>query len=106
MKKIFLLVSLFAIYFTSRAQFPSTDSLRAYNNRYVTSNPLTAFQQLRLQTLLNGMIDWIDYAGVGGIGTLGIDTIYALNDSTLRYRKNNTWYNKEYKGVYDSRRKV
>jgi hypothetical protein len=100
---IFSIVSIFA-----KAQFTGTDSLRNYNNRFITSNPATAFTNLRLNTLLRGMIDWIDTAraGTGGGGALGVDTLWALNDSTIRYRKNGVFRNFVLKGVYDTRRKV
>jgi hypothetical protein len=90
------------------AQFPGTDSLRNYNNKYITNNPATAFTNLRLNTLLRGIIDWVDTAraGTGGGGVIGVDTLYALNDSTVRYRKNGVFRNVIIKGVYDYRRKV
>lgn len=93
---------------TLQAQFTGTDSLRNYNNRYITGNPATAFTNLRLHTLLRGMIDYIDTAraGTGGGGTVGVDTLWALNDSTIRYRKNGVFRNFVLKGVYDTRRKV
>lgn len=108
MKRIlFLLVSTFLIY-QANAQFTGTDSLRNYNNRYITNNPATAFTNLRLNTLLRGMIDYIDTArvGTGGGGALGVDTLYALNDSIIRYRKNGVFRNTVLKGVYDTRKKV
>jgi hypothetical protein len=107
--KYILLILLFCISVTGvNAQFTGTDSLRNYNNRYTTNNPATAFTNLRLNTLLRGMIDWIDTAraGTGGGGALGIDTLWALNDSTVRYRKNGVFRNMIVKGVYDNRRKV
>lgn len=93
---------------TLQAQFTGTDSLRNYNNRYITNNPATAFTNLRLHTLLRGMIDYIDTAraGTGGGGAVGVDTLWALNDSTVRYRKNGVFKNFVLKGVYDTRRKV
>jgi hypothetical protein len=74
----------------SFGQFPGTDSLRLYNIKYVTNNPATAFTNLRLHTLLRGIIDWIDTAraGTGGGGVIGVDSIAVLNDTTIRYRKN------------------
>jgi hypothetical protein len=92
----------------AKAQFTGTDSLRNYNNRFITNNPATAFTNLRLNTLLRGMIDWIDTAraGTGGGGALGVDTLWALNDSTIRYRKNGVFRNFVLKGVYDTRHKV
>jgi hypothetical protein len=100
---------LLLIGFTSaNAQFPGTDSLRNYNNKYITNNPATAFTNLRLNTLLRGIIDWVDTAraGTGGGGLIGVDTLYSLNDSTIRYRKNGVFRNVIIKGVYDYRRKV
>jgi hypothetical protein len=91
-----------------KAQFTGTDSLRNYNNRYITTNPATAFTNNRLNTLLRGIIDFIDTARAGGGGAvnLGIDTVFAVNDSTIRYRKNGVFRQFTIKGVYDSRRKV
>lgn len=86
--------------------FPGTDSLRSYNRKYITNNPATAFVNHRLNTLLAGIIDWLDTARVGEGGVIGVDTIGVLNDSTIRYRDNGVWVNKVLKGVYDHRRKV
>lgn len=86
--------------------FPGTDSLRRYNIKYITNNAATAFTNHRLNTLLAGVIDWIDSARVGEGGVVGVDTIGVFNDSTLRYRKNGVWRNITVKGVYDHRRKV
>lgn len=93
---------------SAKAQFTGTDSLRNYNNRYITNNPATAFTNLRLNTLIRGVIDWVDTAraGTGGGGALGVDTLWALNDSTVRYRKSGVFRNMILKGVYDTRRKV
>lgn len=109
MKRI-LFISAFLICTVSAFSqfFPGTDSLRSYNRKYITNNPATAFTNLRLNTLIAGIIDWIDTAraGTGGGGALGVDTIGVLNDSTLRYRDNGVWRNIVLKGVYDHRRKV
>lgn len=86
--------------------YPNTDSLRTYNIKYITNNAATAFTNLRLHTLLRGIIDHIDTARSGGGSAIGIDTLYALNDSTIRYRKNGVFRNTVLKGVYDTRRKV
>lgn len=105
----YILIILFTIVaLSTKAQFTGTDSLRNYNNRYITTNPATAFTNNRLNTLLRGIIDFIDTARAGGGGaiTLGIDTIYAVNDSTIRYRKNGVFRQFTLKGVYDYRRKV
>lgn len=105
---IILLVALMAASSAKSQGFPGTDSLRGYNSKYITTNPATAFTNNRLHTLLRGIIDWIDTArsGTGGGGAVGVDTLWALNDSTIRYRKNGVFRNEILKGVYDTRRKV
>ena len=90
-----ILIALFVLITVSvNAQFPGTDSLRNFNNKYITNNATAAFTNLRLHNLLAGMIDWIDTAraGTGGGGALGIDTIYAVNDSLVRYRRNGVFH--------------
>lgn len=73
--------------------FPGTDSMRTYNSKYITNNPATSFTNVRLHTLLRGIIDWIDTAraGTGGGGAVGVDSIAMLNDTTMRYRKNGSF---------------
>lgn len=105
----YILIFIFSIaVMSAKAQFTGTDSLRNYNNRYITTNPATAFTNNRLNTLLRGIIDFIDTARAGGGGAiqLGIDTVFAVNDSTIRYRKNGVFRQFTLKGVYESRRKV
>lgn len=109
MKNILIAVLFLTIASLAKGQgFPNTDSLRTYNIKYITNNPATAFTNLRLHTLIRGVIDWIDTAraGTGGGGAIGIDTLYALNDSTIRYRRNGVFHNAIIKGVYDTRHKV
>jgi hypothetical protein len=109
MKRLLLFICiLFSLYTTKGQGFPNTDSLRTYNIKYITNNAATAFTNLRLHTLLRGVIDWIDTAraGTGGGGAIGIDTLWALNDSTIRYRKSGVFRNAILRGVYDTRRKV
>jgi hypothetical protein len=86
--------------------FPTTRSLHEYNNAHIRGSAVEAFSDLRLNTLIHGMIEWIDSARAGLGGTLGIDTLYAINDSLVRYKKNGVNYNFLVKGIYDSRRKV
>lgn len=55
--------------------FPSTDSLHRYNNRFVTNSAINSFTDYRLNTLLHGMINWIDTARLrpgGGSTNLNI----------------------------------
>jgi hypothetical protein len=106
MRRIIFILLILISFIDVRAQFPSTDSLRNYNIVWITNNAARAFTNYRLHTLLAGMIDWIDSARAGEGGTIGIDSIGVLNDSTLRYRKNSTFYTLNLKGVYDSRRKL
>jgi hypothetical protein len=108
MRYIVIILGLTLFTLKLHAQFTGTDSLRNYNNRYITNNPATAFTNLRLHTLLRGMIDYIDTAraGTGGGGAVGVDTLWALNDSTVRYRKNGVFRNFVLPGVYNTRRKV
>ncbi len=107
MKYVFSLILFFSA-IQANAQFTGTDSLRNYNNKYITNNPATAFTNLRLNTLLRGIIDWVDTAraGTGGGGALGVDTLWALNDTTIRYKKNGVFRNFVIRGSYDYRRKV
>jgi hypothetical protein len=90
MKKyiLFLLITLSC--FAAKSQFTGTDSLRNFNNRFITNNASAAFTNLRLHNLLAGMIDYIDTALSGGSGSvsLGIDTMYITSDSVFHYKKN------------------
>lgn len=92
---------LFNGYRPYRRVFPSTDSLRGYNNRWITNNAATAFTNLRLHYLLEGIIDFIDTAlshSGGGTGLYGIDSLSKINDTILRYRKNGVFRTLVYKG--------
>lgn len=88
--------------------FPTIDSLRNYNTKWTTNSALNFFQNLRGQTLLRGIIDRIDSVriGGGGSGAVSVDSIRAINDTTLQYRKNNVNYTFYIRGNYDYRRKV
>lgn len=109
MKKIIIIIAIVFTAILAKGQgFPGTDSLRTYNNKYITTNPATAFTNNRLHTLIRGIIDWVDTAraGTGGGGAVGMDTLWTINDSTIRYRRNGSFQNHILKGVYDTRRKV
>lgn len=107
MNRLLIIAAILLISAKASAQgFPNTDSLRTYNIKYITNNAATAFTNLRLHTLLRGIIDHIDTARSGGGAAIGIDTLWALNDSTIRYRKNGAFKNVILEGVYDTRRKV
>ena len=109
MKKIIALLGLVIFLTNVKAQtgFPSTDSLHRYNNRYIRHSAVEAFSNLRLNTLLHGIISWIDTARAEGTGegstVIGVDTIYKLNDSTIRYRRNGVTYNVTLSSLYGVR---
>lgn len=102
-----LIIFLCVFSFSARSQgFPSTDSLRSYNTKYTTNSALLWFSSLRGQTLLRGIIDYIDTVKTGALTQPIVDTLYSVNDSTLRYRSKGTTITFYNKGVYDYRRKV
>jgi hypothetical protein len=106
MKRVFIILSAIILSVASMAQVPTIDSLHRAVNRFVTTSATTAFLEMRLNRILHGILFRIDSASGGSGGAAGIDTLYAINDSTLRYRKNGITYNFNLNGVYDSRRKV
>lgn len=79
MKKILLFLLLATFGIAAKAQFPTKDSLNAYINKYITNSAFTAFTNLRLNTALQGLLQYIDTARSGAI-----DTAFKINDSTLR----------------------
>src|SRR6478736_4287876 len=105
MKKL-LIAFLLLCSIASQAQFNTTDSLRRYNTRFISNSPINAFSSLRMNTLLNGIINWLDTARLGTGGSVGMDTLYHVNDSVYQYKKNGSFYYVQMPGVYDSRRKV
>jgi hypothetical protein len=60
--------------------FPTTDSLERFINRWIRNSPVEAFQNLRLNTSLIGMLRFIQNSEIGA----GLDTAYKFNDSTIR----------------------
>lgn len=105
-----LLIFFLAIFpFISKAQIFSggTGTLRDYNNSYIDNNASKAFTNLRLHNLLAGIIDWVDSARAGGGSVaLGLDTLWAQNDTTLIYRNNGVFRSFTLRGAYDYRYKV
>ena len=65
---------------TANAQFPTLDSLRNYNNRFIRNSAINAFQNLRLNTFNNGVLNYLDSALTGGGGS-GIASV--VTDVTL-----------------------
>lgn len=95
-KLIVAILILFSVQASAQYNFPSLDSLRRYINRFITNSAINAFTDYRLNTALNGMLRFIDSAGGGS--TAGIDSVWALNDSTLRVRKGLALYSVVIKG--------
>jgi hypothetical protein len=79
MKKIIVLMLLIVGSMSVKAQFPTTDSLRAFINRYIRNSAVEAFQNLRLNTALIGMTKYLDSAYGGQVVSFT-----AANDSTAR----------------------
>jgi hypothetical protein len=88
--KIVLILLLFAGAAKGQS-FSNTDSLRDYINKYIRTSPTTAFTNLRLNTALLGLANWIDSTSskITG-GTRKVDTLYRVNDSTIGYKVNGT----------------
>ena len=66
MKKIFIVLLIVLGTIAVRAQsnpFPNTDSLERFINRYIRNSAVEAFQNLRLNTVLLGMLRFVDTAG-------------------------------------------
>lgn len=84
MKRLLFLLCLIGVGFFAKAQqtnpFPSTDSLERFINRWIRNSAVEAFQNLRLNTAMIGMLRFVQNSGIGS----GLDTAYALNDSTIR----------------------
>src|SRR5689334_11358675 len=79
MKKIIVFAVLIIGCMSAKAQFPTTDSLRAFINRYIRNSAVEAFQNLRLNTALIGMTNSLDSAYGGQVVSFT-----ATNDSTAR----------------------
>lgn len=85
MRRIAIILGIMLIGLGSQAQilnpFPTTDSLRKFVNKWIRNSAVDAFTNLRLNTALIGMSRFIDSAVQAGSG---VDTFYAVNDSTVR----------------------
>lgn len=79
MKKIFVFVGLILSSIAASAQFPTTDSLVKYVNRWIRNSAVEAFQNLRLNTAMIGMTKFIDSAYGGQIASIS-----STNDSTFQ----------------------
>lgn len=82
MKRLLIILSFVSLAFVSQGQtpgFPSIDSLSRYNNRYINNSAIEAFANMRLNTLLHGIIWWIDTAiNRSGETIFETDTIVVL----------------------------
>src|SRR5687767_11801871 len=68
MKKLLFILGL-VISLGASAQtnpFPTTDSLEKFINRWIRNSPVEAFQNLRMNTALIGMLRFIQNGGIGG----------------------------------------
>lgn len=82
MKKILILLGFISLGISASAQFPSIDSLRKFMNKWVANSSIDAFTQKRLNTVLNGMIGYLDSAySVSGASKM--DSLVLKNDSVL-----------------------
>lgn len=79
MKKILFFLLLIVGSMSVKAQFPTTDSLRAFINRFIRNSAVESFQNLRLNTALIGMTNYLDSAYGGQVVSFT-----APNDSTAR----------------------
>jgi len=82
MKRIILFLVLLASAYTASAQFPNIDSLRKFNNRYIKSSAIDAFTNLRLNTVLNGLINFTDSA-YNASPADKLDSVVLKNDTVL-----------------------
>lgn len=78
MRKLLILLVLVGFGASAQAQFPTTDSLRKYINRWVRNSAVDAFSNLRLNTALLGMTRFVDTAYGGQVVNF-----YKSSDSTI-----------------------
>lgn len=83
MKKIFLLAAVCGALICNAQLFPTTNALRDYNNKWIGLSPIEGFSQKRLNTLLLGMINFIDSARNAASGGGSVD-LTATNLSISR----------------------
>lgn len=88
MKKIlFILVFLISLGASAQiAYFPTVDSLRRFTDRYIRNSAIEAFTNLRLNTTIKGIEQFLDSARLVWGGGLP-DTLYAYRSSDSVYFK-------------------
>ena len=82
MKKILLLLGFICLGLSASAQFPSIDSLRKFTNRWIRNSAVDAFTNLRLNTSLNGVINYLDSAYRASPASK-MDSIKVVQDSII-----------------------
>jgi hypothetical protein len=79
MKKYLLATVILICSVSAKAQFANTDTLRAFINHWIRNSAVEAFQNLRLNTAMIGMTNFLDNSYGGQV--LNFE---AVNDSTAR----------------------
>jgi hypothetical protein len=77
MKKYIIAVMVFICSLSAKAQFDNTDTLRAFINHWIRNSAVEAFQNLRLNTAMIGITNFLDSAYGGQM-----KNFYAVDDST------------------------
>ena len=79
MKKYIIATLVLICSFSAKAQFSNTDTLRAFINRWIRNSAVEAFQNLRLNTAMIGMTNFLDSAYGAQVRNFE-----AVNDTTAR----------------------
>jgi hypothetical protein len=79
MKKIIIALVMLGASVGAKAQFSNTDTLKRFINRWIRNSAVEAFQNLRLNTALIGMTNFLDSAYGGQV-----KNFEAVNDTTVR----------------------
>jgi hypothetical protein len=79
MKKYIIAALVLICSLSAKAQFANTDTLRAFINHWIRNSAVEAFQNLRLNTALIGMTNFLDNSYGGQVSNF-----VAVNDSTAR----------------------
>jgi len=78
MKKLAIVILIIISGISAKAQFSTTDTLRSFINRYMRNSAVESFQNLRLNTALIGLTNFVD-SSYGG----QVKNLYVVNDSTM-----------------------
>src|ERR1700749_2379652 len=77
MRRIIVIISVLICSQAAKAQFDNTDTLRAFINHWIRNSAVESFQNLRLNTALIGMTNFVDSVYGGQV-----KNFYAVNDTT------------------------